>query len=220
MAQLIAVSEFLFSTVLLETEEGKVATGLIVQHEDRVLLITAAHAMPDTAEARLRIGSSQNLGRTDLILARVDDRDLAAEDDVAIFQLPNLSWRLDSSRISDEGLYHSMDVLMVGYPGGQNFLLQLPGGPQVFPMVKKGIIAAATSDPSRLYLDIIANPGFSGSPLLMALPSAPEAMIAGMVIQTAVVSDDRSELSLNAAGVSVAVPSALVRKHIANTRRA
>lgn len=221
MAQLLAFSEFLHSTVLIETEEGKVATGLVVQHEDRVLLITAAHAVPDDAVARLLLGSSQTLGRTDVTLPRVDDRDLAAEDDVAIFQLPNPDWKLlDSSRINDDGLHQSMDVLMVGYPGGRNFVVEMQGGPQVLPMAKKGIVAAMTSSPSRTYLDIIANPGFSGAPLLMALPSAPQVMVAGMVIQTAVVPHDQNELSLTAAGISVAVPSPRLRKHISSTRRA
>lgn len=56
MVRLLVMSEFLHSTVLIETEEGKVATGLIFQHEDHVLLLTAAHAVPDSTEARLRMG--------------------------------------------------------------------------------------------------------------------------------------------------------------------
>jgi hypothetical protein len=52
MAQLLAMSEFLHSTVLIQTEEGKVATGLVFQHEDRVLLLTAAHAVPDASAVR------------------------------------------------------------------------------------------------------------------------------------------------------------------------
>lgn len=218
MALLMAVSEFHHSTVLVETEEGKVATGFIVQHEDRVILITAAHAVPDADSARFLVGSSQTLGRTDLTIPRVDDRDLATEDDVAIFQLPNPKWPLlDSTRIDDDGAYHSMDVLMLGYPGGTNFAVDLQGGPQVLPMVKKGVIAAITSRPRRTYLDVIANPGFSGSPVLMALPSAPRVMIAAMVIQTAVHSSE-NELSLSAAGISVAVPAPSIRKHISNAR--
>lgn len=58
---------------------------------------------------------------------------------------------------------------MVGYPGGTSYTVEVGGGgePNVLPMTKKGIIAAMTSVPNRLYLDLIANPGFSGSPVVM-----------------------------------------------------
>jgi S1-C subfamily serine protease len=219
MAQLLAMSEFLHSTVLIETEEGRVASGLVVEHEDRVVLLTAAHAVPDASEARFLIGSSQTLGRSDLTIPRVDDRDLASEDDLAIYQLPNERWPLlDSGRISQAGMHLSQDVLMVGYPGGNSYTVHVSGTPNVLPMVKKGVIAAMTSTPDRIYLDLIANPGFSGSPLLMAPHDARHVMVAGMVIQTAVVPNDRNELTLDAAGISVAVPASLLLKHLRNAR--
>ena len=71
---------------------------------------------------------------------------------------------------------------MLGYP--YNLELRMKGGPQVLPMVKRGIVSGMQSDvdgPIHIYLDLIANPGFTGGPVLFRHQEDGVISVAGIV---------------------------------------
>lgn len=205
--------EILDSIVSILTEAGHVATGFRVRCGADCFLVTARHAMPDSETAHLRMQSMYEKGAIDETLARADDG--TSDADVAAFRIPFTGRALDIERVSDEGIYLAQDVLALGFPGGTRYVHDGPGGFLALPLVKKGVLAAIASQDRPMYLDLIANPGFSGGPVLFAPHHANEIRICGMISQTATVSaiieEDAARKLLAAAGISTAISPTAIR---------
>lgn len=206
--QLMPPHEIFDCVVSLETEEHKVATGFQVRRGDRCFLVTAKHAMPDSENANLRIRKMDDPGAEVLELRRLDGEH---EADVAVFGVPFTGRALDISRVGDEGLYVAQDVLALGFPGGERYSVPMPQGFLALPLVKKGIVSAFAAKDRPMYLDLIANFGFSGGPVIFAPTQGGAVRVCGMISQTATMSvpsdDVDARALLAAAGISTAVSS-------------
>lgn len=206
--QLMPPREVFDSVVSLETEEHKVATGFRVRRGDRCFLLTAKHAMPDSRRASLRTRTMDDPGAAVLELERLDGEH---EADVAVFGVPFTGRALDISRVGDDGLYVAQEVLALGFPGGERYNVPMPQGFLALPLVKKGIVSAFAAADRPMYLDLIANLGFSGGPVIFAPAQGGPVRVCGMISQTAtmpVPSDDANARALlTAAGISTAASS-------------
>lgn len=219
----------LHATVNLRTIEGKAGTGMVVRKGRLDFLVTAAHGVLPSDVVDFQIGSVNSLGFKELKLERVDEWEASSPDDVAVFKLSD--WQgtaLPVDRLDMNGISLAQDVLIIGYPDGTPFVSKIAGKPEglpapnyaSIPMVKHGILAAVDSEKvgntKRLYLDLVANPGFSGGPVLFRHRKTDQTLVAGMVIQTARLATDQADDADVSpfVDISTAVPADLVLKHI------
>lgn len=223
MTELLPVAEVIQSVVRLQTVDGRVGTGFLVAHDKAVVLVTAAHGVPDETRAEFLLGSFYSPGNDRVELDRLDDPDMSREDDIAVYRFPGHPRHpiLTSDRLSSHGIRFGEDVLILGYPSGRAFGANLQSHPVSTPMVKKGAMATMffedDNGSSRFYLDLVANPGFSGAPVVFKEAQSGQARIAGMVVQTATMDatsgDGGSGLS-RFADLSVAVSESRILEHI------
>jgi S1-C subfamily serine protease len=166
-------------------ESGRPGTAFIVDRGDRSYLVTARHlCLPDENEEQVTITHAWTEGgrSSSSIMRRVDPSELGG--DVAIFEMPkSLLGDIGSEvPVMSNGIVFTQDCYIMGFPYG----LSTPVGPQArIPIVKKGIIAGRTSDASgipQFLVDVIANPGFSGGPLVW-FRSDGQPAFGGVVVQ-------------------------------------
>lgn len=73
-------------------------------------------------------------------------------------------------------------VIIVGYPALEHDVAVGSGESRPFPMLKSGVIAGMPT--GRLYLDLIANAGFSGGPVVFVDAHDGKPKVAGIVLGT------------------------------------
>lgn len=156
-------------------------TAFAVDHNDRQYLVTAKHLLD--AEVPRTIKFFRNRRWVDVEVEIVGLG--AGEVDVAVFRASEIlcakELALDPS---SRDVVVSQDVFFVGYPykmwtDAGNALNGKP-----CPFVKKGILASSfvgDDGISRLYVDALNNPGFSGGPIVFQPPGRSEFKVAGIV---------------------------------------
>lgn len=162
----------------LETQRQ--GTGMLTHVRGRQHVVTTWHGHGPTADTVLEI--TQVAGdAVSHVEANLVARDEAA--DIAVFRL---LVDLNSSPFSlpafFEEPYLGQEVLIVGYPVQfeHSFAMEADLQPRPIPMVKAGVLAGFPGN--RLYLDLIANTGFSGAPVVVADAKDPQqSKIIGMV---------------------------------------
>ncbi|MFK5646204.1 serine protease [Ornithinimicrobium sp. LYQ121] len=168
----------------LTTEAGKRGTGFIVDYSNGKAIVTAKHLCNGEREEVLHFHQAWGShAPTTGLLDRVGPLD--APGDVAAFDLPESLWpEWYGGRVptSSSGLIVSQDCFILGYPYDLSTEL---GSGQEAPLVKKGILAGGLSagGVATWCIDIHANPGFSGGPLICPLPGKNGSFVyAGVVI--------------------------------------
>lgn len=171
------------ATMRLSQASGEVGTGFQIRHEGKDYLITASHGMPEGEDrVEFLIARHAGLGSQHVTLQRVDDLDDDNPGDVAVFLLPSQPNYLPSETLTNAGIFLGQDVMVLGYPFGQAYPVTIGGQPFSTQMVKRGGLAAVTDD--EMFLDLVANPGFSGAPVFFYEPREAKTFIAGMIKQT------------------------------------
>lgn len=127
--------------------------------------------------------------------------------DIAVYRCnEDLAKRDHILPFGSDGMVFSQDAFILGFPQGLN--LQLTGGSTSLPLVKKGIISGMTQEGgiSLIYLDLIANPGFSGAPVIFHHRETGRLTVAGVVngTMTQPASPEEGFESSIIAGISVA----------------
>lgn len=152
---------------------------------DGLALVTAAHNTSGDREEYVEFqqawGDAAPVGA---LLERVGDTETGH--DVAVYGVPDdlrPTWYVGSLEVTDQGLVYGQDCFILGYP----YLLAgdiTPQGTQL-PLIKKAVISGRLKrDWGDLWLvDTIANPGYSGSPLVFQVAGTREFRVAGVVIQ-------------------------------------
>lgn len=104
-----------------------------------------------------------------------------------------------------EGLIWSQDAYVVGYP--LNLSGRTANGQYGIPVAKKGIVAAMDlgAEPPVLFLDLIANPGLSGAPVVYWNSGTGQWTVGGVVTQGIAVPLDPDRLRTGPSGLSQAV---------------
>lgn len=206
--------ELLESTVRVEAEDGKLFSAFLVGAGSGVdVLITAAHCVQTQTAVRLRVTPPYEMGALDLTLQRLDDMDLSLEDDVAVFRWEDAYRpRLGRGHIRDNGVTLGEEVVVAGFPQGLSVPARVGEAsiPAQFPLVRKGVIAGirGPESGSLTFLDLLANPGYSGAPFVWKEIGTNITYVAGMVVQTAT---DGMGVPL---GFSVGVPADRILKHL------
>ncbi len=116
------------------------------------------------------------------ILTRVGALD--AKGDVAAFTLEprSLNGVVGEVPLDSGDMVYSQEAFILGYPYGLSF--QVGGGGQQLPLVKRGIVSGSLrgEDDEEIHvLDTIANPGFSGGPMVFFPPGSDQPKFAGVV---------------------------------------
>ena len=167
----------------LTVTSGGHGTGFQIRHDDKDYLVTAAHGMPDGEDrVEFLISRHSGLGSQHVTLQRVDELDDDNPGDVAIFSLPPQPHYLSSEMLTTSGIGLGQDVMVIGYPFGQAFPVSIGGKSYSTQMVKRGGLAAIGED--EMFLDLVANPGFSGAPVFFYEPREKKTLIAGMIKET------------------------------------
>jgi len=223
MGDLFPVVEAIYSVTRIQTESGSEGTGFVVRYGSNYVLVTAAHGVPNETRVEFLLSRFDLIGTDRVSAERVDDPDMSSEDDIALFRLQNwpLSPILTTDRLCAEGIRFGEEVLLLGFPTGLAFASEMGGSAVTTPMVKRGVLATmdfptANGSP-RFYIDLVANPGFSGSPVLFRHAVSGEIRVAGMVLQTATMKVPAGDELIGAsayADLSLAVSVSRIREHI------
>ena len=171
------------ATMRLTVHADKHGTGFQIRHEGKDYLITAAHGVPEGEDhVEFLIARHKGLGTQHVTLQRVDEMDDENPGDVAVFSLPAQPHYMPSDMLTRAGIRLGQDVMVLGYPFGTAYAVTIGDQSYSTQMVKRGGLAAITED--RMYLDLVANPGFSGGPVFFYAPEEKRTMIAGMITKT------------------------------------
>ena len=166
-------------------ETGRPGTAFILDRGNRSYLVTARHlCLPNESEEQVTITHAwtEDGEPSSAIMSRVDPEEL--EGDVAIFEMPedflgNVGTEVPAM---SDGIAFSQECFIMGFP----YRLSTHVGTQArVPIVKKGIIAGRTRSADgvpQFLIDVIANPGFSGGPLVW-FRSDGQPAFAGIVVQ-------------------------------------
>jgi hypothetical protein len=173
--------------IRFKTESNRRGTGFLFDHSEGLALITAAHLCNGDREELLEFQQAwADAAPVTAYLDRIGSLDSTG--DVAAFEVPqNLwpQWFVGKVPLTSDGLVYGQDCYILGYP----FDLSSAVGIQVkghgLPIIKKGIISGSSADNDiwTWYIDVHANPGFSGGPLVIERSgSARDFQIAGVTI--------------------------------------
>jgi hypothetical protein len=202
--------------------QGEVNTGsaFVIELQDGSYLITANHLTNGDSEELIKLRGINNLDEPhEMLLTRIGDPDLAA--DVAIFKLEESIVPQNFPVDISAQIVISQEIMVLGYPS--SIELQPGTVPITFPMVKRGILGGIkrVDEAALLFLDIIANPGMSGGPVIHRDIRTGiigfSGVIKGTMTQRANLSEDwPTDLP---AGISVATSIEEVQKIVAATTR-
>lgn len=180
----LAVNQVLTNVFSLESEKRQRGTGFVVTRPGRQFLVTAAHGYSEDVDQIVRLRRFHDDQAAEMLLRRVNP--VEDGDDILIFELETqLEIPFVLPSIDDEGLRQGQDALITGFPDvGASVTTTVSGlsFPTVLPMCKQGIVSTMTRE--LLYIDVIANTGFSGSPVVYRHHDSGEIRIAGMVLKT------------------------------------
>lgn len=206
----LAVNQVLTNVFSLESETGQRGTGFVLTRSDRQFLVTAEHGFSSDPDQTVLLRRFYDDQTAHMLLRRVNPAEGAS--DILIFELETqLDIPFALPAVDDAGVMQGQDALIAGFPNvGASLTATVQGlpFPTVLPMCKQGIVSGFSRD--LLYIDTIANTGFSGSPVVYRHQESAEVRIAGMVVQTVT-----EELALRgivgephqAAGLTVCVSS-------------
>lgn len=149
----------------------------------RWVLITAKHLCNGDSEEIVTLRHPYTGGGAPVQAGLVRESADVALGDIAVFRLPEhlLSHLHEPLPLDADGLGFTQDAYIMGFPYNLSFPL---GGEAEFPIVKRGIICAKRHDEGGhqvLMIDMIANPGFSGGPLVYRNPETRSWAFAGAV---------------------------------------
>lgn len=164
-------------------ERGRPGAGVVLDVGENQYLVTAKHLASEDSEEQVTLQHLlTNGGRPfSVVLERVGDRTGAA--DIAAYRLERrLVGAALPLTLGSAGMTYSDDVYILGYPFGLTFET---GGedPQHMPLAKKGIVSGSglRSGIRVHYLDIFANPGFSGGPAVVKVNPSRRLAVVGIV---------------------------------------
>jgi S1-C subfamily serine protease len=145
-------------------------TCFTIEVDGRQYLITARH-MVSKAPAVIEILRNEEWVKLPFHLISVEPDKV----DIAVLALDKQLSSLLPIQLGIKGSFLSQEVFFVGFPYGLSIDGKLLNSGFPLPLVKHGIISAFENSPGEPFLvDGINNPGFSGSPVLIAgLPSNP-----------------------------------------------
>ena len=170
-------------------------------------LITTAHGLvPDDADHMLHLFTTS--GEAPWVEARRVD-DSPTELDLAILRLTTEvdTGHVDPPPFEDVGMYLGQECLLIGYPIAIEHSISIAGAPErPFPVVKSGVIAAMS--PGLTWLDLTANAGFSGGPVVARRPVDGALVFLGIVKGTGVLTS--AEHVVQVAGLSPVIPASRV----------
>lgn len=156
--------------VRLIGEKGEPCSGFILDIRDKQYLITVAHTMNNEREERILLQhhALKTTEPLELVLSRSDK--VGTDLDIAIFHLPEkLPLEHLTLPVGADGLALSQEVFILGFPAasdqwGRNLSMQWEPYGRESALIKRGIFSGAsfTGDGQLVYVDTIANPGFSG----------------------------------------------------------
>lgn len=168
-------------------ERAKPGSATVMDINGQRFLITAKHLCTDEPEEHVTLAHpwTKNGSPFPTVLVRVGERDEVG--DIAVFRLPPklLVGIVGAVEIAQPGDYFfSQDCFILGYPYRLSLTFD-EESTQRLPLAKRGIIAGAKGSGSGriLYLDLIANPGFSGGPVLSWDPNTREHKMLAVVAQ-------------------------------------
>lgn len=164
--------------------EDHSGAGFFVDHDGGTFLVTAKHNTTQEREEYVQVrqayGDETFHGS---YLERVGD--LSLSHDVAVFRIPDSFrplWYEGAIELSTPGdLFYAQDCLILGYPARQGERSESPG--IELPLIKKGILSGKQDVDGTTYwiVDVMANPGFSGGPLVCLQPGRQAYLFAGVV---------------------------------------
>lgn len=183
-------AETLGAVVRFAGERGRPGTAFVVAGSGgRCFLVTAAHLCTTDPEEQVTIRNAWWAGAEPitLVLPRHGGRDELG--DLAAFELPPEVPRTNDGNpvglTVASGLMPSQECWILGFPYGllHSHITTLSG--QQVPLAKRGAMAGnfvREDGTLGLYLDLIANPGFSGGPVLFRSLISPGQLYVGGVV--------------------------------------
>lgn len=165
-------------------ETGRPGTAFLCTIEDRDLLVTAEHLCGPDADEVVTLQHPWTHGANPLqtMLARVGSHNYVG--DVAASDVSGLEFNavVGVVPLTSQDLAFTQDVFILGYPYGLSF--QMQGGE--LPLVKRGIVSGSRhgdGGEELFVVDTIANPGFSGGPIVFFPHGSTDPRFAGVVTQ-------------------------------------
>ncbi|WP_029287925.1 serine protease [Cellulomonas sp. HZM] len=168
--------------VQLQSEgTGRPGTGFVVDGPGSRYLVTAQHLCVDAPSETFTITYAWANGTKPLTVELTRVGDPLEGGDVAAFLLSGTE--LDtvampgSVVLSSTGIGFTQECFILGFPYGLTFDLELGGIEVTLPVAKRGTIAGFTRNPKLgdgvwMLLDVVANPGFSGGPVVARVNGA------------------------------------------------
>lgn len=156
-------------------------TAFAIDHGGKQYLVTAKHLINPQKQETIKFFFDRRWVDISVELIGLC-RD---ETDIAVFRANQILCTKDFTlEPSSDGVVISQDVFFVGYP----YKMWTDAGKAMngwpCPFVKKGILSSSfvgDDGISRLYIDALNNPGFSGGPIVFQPPGKTEYKIAGVV---------------------------------------
>jgi len=197
-------------------DTGRPGSSFTIDVGQSQYLITANHLTTGDREELVTLGNAYVQGHQQY-LSRVDDPDRHGED-LAVFLMGDAIVSCGDLPLDATGVSFSGEVLIAGFPA---FLSpdwsETPLSLNRLPMLKKGILGwmGHVAGQHVMRLDILANPGFSGGPVLFRNRDGRMA-VAGIISGTFTQGpDDRLNLGERAyAGITQAAFGNTARKAI------
>lgn len=163
-------------------ERGRSGTAFVLDHDGDQFLVTAKHLTNGERDEIVQLERSpvNSVTRVEDCLTRVGS--LEDSFDIAVYRCNEELARRDLVLpIGSDGMVFSQDAFILGFPQGLS--LNLTGDSTSLPLAKKGIISGMIVDKGvyLIYLDLIANPGFSGAPVVFHHRETGRLTVAGVV---------------------------------------
>jgi hypothetical protein len=181
----VLTAEVWNSVVQVTGETGRPGAGCLVQRNAHHYLVTAKHLLTDERDEVLWLRHGWANGGRAFATELTRLGSLAAPADVAVFEIEPDLLPLSTSPIlfASAGLVLSQECFMLGYPQ----LRSRMGEHTELPLVKRAIISGVekrADEVAVLYVDTIANPGFSGGPVVLKNHETGQFQIVGIVAGT------------------------------------
>lgn len=149
-------------------ERGLLGTAFLIDVDEQQYLATARHLLNDDREEEINLRHAyMNDGETTTdVMQRVGALDAPA--DVALLKPSIRLLEVMEAEAASNGLMFTQDVFILGFPHGLALQLDKSQPGRNLPLAKRGILAGSQHTPQghMFFVDAIANPGFSGGPMV------------------------------------------------------